>query len=131
MYKYKKQFGHMRHMGPIYTNNLNVNNVTNVAYLPGYCHHGKYKRNRRNSWGRREERPPKLFRYSASCGLLDQDVVARMSNEELLLGSAENMGYVARGFGSSVGRIANDVGMIGSGLLKIFTSIGDALFGYR
>lgn len=129
MYKYKKQFGHMRHMGPIYTNNLNVNNVTNVAYLPGYGHSGKPKRRHDGCGRKRGDRPPKLLRYSASCGFLDGDLVSKMSNEELCCESVKTLGYAANKFGSCVCGIGHDVLGIGQELVNMTCLVGKYLFG--
>lgn len=113
----------------VYVTNNITNNIVNVTNISASTRYQEYRHAHKHGKKRRKERPPKLFRYSASCGLLDQNVVSKMSNEELLLGSAENMGYAARGFCSSVGRAADGVCEMGDGLLKIIFAIADALFG--
>lgn len=69
---------------------------------------------RRNEHGKgfgngRKDRPPKLSRFCASGGLLDQDVAARMSSGEMCFEAAKVTGYAARGLASSVRGMAKGV----------------------
>ena len=117
--------------GPMYAKSINITNVTNitnVAVFRGYGHQGKSKRRHGHREVNRKEKPPKLFRYGASCGMLDQDVVANMSNEELCCESVKALGYSARGFGSCVCGIAREVGGVGRDACNVVGAIGGGLF---
>lgn len=78
--------------------NVKVTNVNTGGVAVPYKWHGQSgrRRHKREDW-HREERKPKLLRYCASCGLLDQHVVARMSHEEACLESMNVLGYAAKG----------------------------------
>ena len=86
------------------TNVTNVTNVTRVTHVynaasisgyGGHLHHNKRKHAYGNG-GRREERGPKLLRYCASCGVLDQNVASRMSSSELCDESAKVVRHSAK-----------------------------------
>lgn len=78
---------------------------------------------RRNEYGKgfgngRKARPPKLFRFCASGGLLDRDVAARMSSGEMCSEAAKVAGYAARGLVSSVGGVVKGVFQIAGALIS-------------
>ena len=88
--------------GDTYVTN-NITNVTNIEYK-AHKH-----RSHHNGWGHgRKDRKPKLYRFCASGGLLDQDKVMRMSDGELIGGILEANKYAA-------GNLAGDVGKICKG----------------
>lgn len=93
------------------TYNTNITNITNVTQVTGIGGHKMHGR-KRGRCGERGERPPKLTRFCASCGLLDQDVVGRMSDDELMGESAKVVGYAAKG-------LADDLGSIAGGFIRL------------
>ena len=72
---------------------------------------------------RRKNRPPKLFRFCASGGLLDQDVAARMSRGEMMKEAGHCIGYAVKGLGTSVGNMASSIargtGQMATGICKL------------
>lgn len=115
--------------------NLTVNNITNVTNVTHvnvtkvkgckpFAHHGRKHR------GGKRERPPKLWRFASSCGLLDQDVVYRMDTGELMAESAKGIGYAARGLAKDVsdigGGLCRAAGCVASGVLGVFEAFLDA-----
>lgn len=120
----KRQFTGDRYA--TFVNANTVNYVTNVVVAPQqygrdrqhkhYGHRGRYEQ-------KRGERLPKLARFCGSCGLIDYDVASNMSSGELCEESAKVVGYAARGFASSVGKSARQIGgggcQIVTGLCKM------------
>ena len=91
-------------------NNTFVTNVTNVRVTKGYGAANAHKRphRARKHFGEKRKRPPKLFRYCASCGILDGDVVHGMSSGQLCDESVKVMGYAAKGIASNIHGMAHD-----------------------
>ena len=91
-------------------NNNFVTNVTNVRVTKGYGTDANKRPHRaRKHLGGKKKRPPKLFRYCASCGILDGDVVYGMSNGEMCDESVKVIKYASGELVDSIGRIGNDV----------------------
>ena len=117
--------------GNIYmTNVTNIANVTQVVQKQIYQH--SFRRNHLKPRGdgykrKHHERPPKLYRYAASCGLFDAGVAYGMESDELLVEGAKVVGYAARQVGSSacktVGHLASAVGNVGKGVCGLVSGI--------
>lgn len=96
----------------------NVTNITNVVAHPhfnGGKHHFKHCHRKHE----RTEKPPKLARFCASGGLLDQDVAMRMSGGEIFSGIAAVGGYAARGVVKHAGNIIRNNRDLGDGACQI------------
>lgn len=98
-----RQFTGDRHYTVVKANTVNVTNVTNVTHVTNVSSpsgwwggHGKSHRHGGGKGKRRDERPPKLTRFCASCGLLDRNVVAKMDEGEMFGEAAKVCGYAAR-----------------------------------
>lgn len=118
---------------PTYANNVTITNVTNITNVTQVSSHvngyGKPRRKHGNGHGfgdGRSDRPPKLFRYCASCGLLDQDVASRMSTGKMCEESVKALAYTARGVSSSVGGMARGFGRMGQGV----AGMAKGIFGF-
>lgn len=115
------------------TINVNVVNVTQLTRIDAgrggwhgkkHCHGGHCLK--------RHGHPPKMLRYCASCGLLDQHVATRMSHGELCGEAANVIGNAAKGPSSNVGNMARSIGGIAScsfGVAKCVVGAVAALFG--
>lgn len=120
----RKINGYGRDLNYIYADAVNVTNVTNnvtqVSHVSG-CSPRKFgKRKRRHGGKGKNDRNPKLLRYCASGGLLDQDVAYGMSDKELCDGFVNVGAYAVRGFASTADAWTRDVGR---GMRKIGSSI--------
>lgn len=111
---------------PIYANNVNitnVNNITNVTQISTYVNgYGRTRGKRGKRMGKgdgRNDRPPKLFRYCASCGILDQDVASSMSTGRMCDESVKSLSYTAKGLSSSIGGMAKGVSRMGNGVAEM------------
>ena len=84
---------------------------------------------RGHGYDQRPGRPPKLWRYVCTAGLVDGDKLARMRTGEGICELAKTVGYTARrakaSFGKSLRGIKSGLREMGSGLLQL----GDLLFG--
>ena len=104
----KRNWHNYSYGGDTYVTN-NVMNVTNIEYK------AHKRRRRHNGWGHgRKDRKPKLYRFCASGGLLDQDKVMRMSDGEVIGGLLENHNYAARNLSRDVGDICES----GAGVVR-------------
>lgn len=102
----------------------NVTNITNVVAHPhfnGGKHHFKHCHREHE----RTEKPPKLARFCASGGLLDQDVAMRMSGGELFSGIAAVGGYAARGVVKHTGNIIRNNRDLGEGICEMGKGVCD------
>ena len=90
----------------------NITHVSNITYVPNAS---KQHRGRRHH--ERIERKPELLRFYQSCGLLGQDKVMRMSDRQLVYGTAAVLGYAGRQLGCNFGGI-------GSGVVKMSRGVG-------
>ena len=104
------------------TNVTNVTEVTNVMQVNG---HNWERKPRRHDGYKKRDRPPKLYRFCASGGLLDQDVVASMDTGKLASEAVKVTGYMAKKVGASAMDIGRD---IGSGV-KHAAEVAGSLFG--
>jgi len=100
----------------VYARTINVNNTHLRVYSERCKAFGgkpKYvKHTRKQSSSGRKERPPKLYRFAQSCGMLDQDVVYGMGTGELCAESVKALGYTARGICSDAkGFVSGVVGV--------------------
>lgn len=129
-YGYNGVYGNYMPYGNIVVNNTYITNITNVsAYSHGSGRHLKRLKHHDRKHEKREE-PPKLYRFCASCGLLDQDVAASLNAGELLSGGLAVARYGIRGAAKDArdiihsGRdLGNAVCKMGSGLCGIVESV--------
>ena len=85
-------------------NVTNITNVTNVSYR--YSPHKSRKGHKKfhkkfHGHGKR----PKLYKYCSSCGLLDSDLISKMSSEEICSESVNVAAYAASELCSDIGDI--------------------------
>lgn len=103
-------------------------NITNVhTHVHVYGHHENHHGNRHGGGWKKRERKPRLLRFCASGGLLDQNVVSRMSSERLMAESADVIGYAADGMCKSACNMARGVGGIIDGAFQAICLIGGAI----
>lgn len=102
-----------RNQYAIQCHTANITNVTNVAQVHvdgegawkprkrkhGHKHHGHFER---------RERPPKLFRFCSSCGILDRDVASNMSEGMMCQEAVNVIGYSARGLADCTSTFARN-----------------------
>ena len=114
-----------RKNGPFINNVVNINNGLPQSGMPvksgpGYQPHWRHRRKHRHGHGqeqdRRNERKPKLLRYCASCGMVDQNVVAKMDRNTIGAEAVNVMAYGARGLASDARVMARGAGKIAYGL---------------
>jgi len=110
------------------TININVTNISNRFRVDHTGSKRKFQGSQRH-FAVRSDRPPRLLRYCSTCGLLDQGVVAGMSNGERCVESARVIGYAAKGLCSDVGSMAGNVVSAGFGIAKGTVGLVAALFG--
>jgi len=111
------------------TNNVtNVTNVTQIAQVSGNGWNKKRLRSGNGYCGKRE-RKPRLLRFCASGGLLDQDVAERMSGREMCDGFVEVGSYAAKGLGRTMGKLADDMGRHAKSFSNNLLGILECLFG--
>ena len=111
----------------IYANTVNITNVTNVTRVTSVSH-GSWNPNKRHKHikhRRRGERPPELFRFCASCGIIDHDKVSRMSSGQVCEEATKVLGYTTRNLGRSVGNLVSNAG----GFVKNLVCLGGAAVG--
>ena len=111
-------------------NITNVTNITTVTHSHSHSHgsHG-HGHGRKHVHHDRHDRPPKLTRFCATCGLLDYDKASRMSDGQMLDESANVVAYGCRGLAHSTGKIASNLGVAAKSLCGIAVAIGSAIFG--
>ena len=122
--------------GDVYVNNGPTTYVTNVTNIVNCSRvdsgHGKWRSHGRKRHGKRRGgdghgKPPKLFRFCASCGIMDQDVAYGMSDGEMLDGAVDVVKYSAHGLSRCAGRFArgvsHDIKRTCRGIRQIFSSI--------
>lgn len=98
-----------------YTNYIQTTNVTNVAIASAGHAPRRRKHARRNQQG--YERKPELLRFCGSCGILDQDKVMRMSDEEFVDGLVDVGRYASMDATRNIGTICSGLGSIGNGVV--------------
>ena len=111
--------------GQINANTINMTSiaVTNVHESFREC--GKKNRSRKHRPGCRRERYPKLMRFCASCGLLDNDLAESMSVRELCDGFVDVGAHAANGLGRTARMWADDMGRHAKGFAEnLFGLIG-------
>ena len=80
-------------------------------------HHG------RKHAKRHADRPPKLQRFCATCGLMDYNVAARMDSAELCVEAAKVVGYNAKGLARDLGNIGKSAFECAEGVLGCATAL--------
>lgn len=130
--KHGRHGRHRRHApvasSTINANTINVTNVTNVTSVTtGWHGSAGRKRLRMNRSG--SERKPKLYRFCASGGLLDQDVASGMTDRELCDGFVDVGSYAMKGIGRTAGRLADDLGRHAKGFADNLVDLIGCLFG--
>lgn len=130
-------YGNVAIAGGVTINNItNVTNVTNVVQANGMngCWSRKHWKGHYRKPGRNErpERKPELYKFFASCGILDHDKAVRHIDNGTFAGeTVQCLGYASRdlsrnvrGIGHGIGQIGHAVGsLIGS----VFSLVSDAL----
>lgn len=114
----------------VYGNHLQSGNITvhnsyytSVSYTShvGHHAHGKPKHDRRKEVGDGKKKP-ELLGFCSTLGLADQHKVAKMSDGELIAGTAEVCGYALKSMG-------NDARTVGRGVSEMATGIGQMVHG--
>lgn len=119
--------------------NITINNVTHVTHVT-HVHNTQVNHVPRD-WGRPSGkkrwdgkrrgkgdglgRKPELWRFVASCGLLDQDKFARMSEPEMVAGIADVMRYNTKRAGECIEGLEEGTATIFRGIGKVFKGICD------
>ena len=80
--------------------------------------------------GRRSERPPKLYRFIASAGLLDQNVAARMSGGQMCDETIRAYGYITRRTGAILAKRARDIKRHASEACDGFMRLAESFLGW-
>ena len=90
----------------------NVTNVTNVTSFTNVSAYGSHvnRKHRRDHKDKGYGRPPKLMRFYASSGLLDQDVVSKMGEGEVLDETVKAVGYGVKRMSADLAHNVGDVG---------------------
>ena len=111
------------------TNVTNVTNVTCVTKISHVNHSGQWGHQRHHSRSKGPElgRPPKLWRFCASCGLVDSDRLRGMSNGAIMHESAKAAGYATKKLGNNLSEMGSGVCQIVEGLAKGVVSIVGAV----
>ena len=127
--RYGRGFGNVRA-----TQNINVTNITNVTNMMGVTHE---RRGKPRHWGKRKrhgggrhERPPKMWEFCSSCGLLGQQNLPS-SSEEGIVESAKAIKYGAGKLTRTVGGMAGHTANAAFGLGRIamnMVGLGLAMF---
>lgn len=110
----------------------NITNVTHVTEV--HVDGGREWKHRKRKHGHKDQeqsgrigRPPKLFRFFASCGILDRDIVEGMGNGQIFQESANIVAYGAKGLSNCTCRFAkgfaSDVGEAASGLFDVISGV--------
>jgi len=109
-------------------NVTNVTNITNVTHVSTHVHHGGgHKGRHSNKRGAGLGRPPKLFRFCASGGLLDSDKVYGMSDGAIMHEGAKVVSYSARKLGHHLSGMGGGVCQIVEGVAKGVSAIVGAI----
>ena len=101
-------------------------NVTNDYVTRSRADAYKRPHRAKKSFGGKKRHPPKLFRYCASCGILDGDVVYGMSNGEMCDESVKVIKYASGELVDSIGRIGNDACEVAGNLCGFASNMYDA-----
>ena len=102
-----------------YTNYIHTTNVTNVTMMQSHGNIGsRRRRHARNGLQRREEKP-ELLRFCESCGILDQDKVMRMSDEQIVDGVFDVGRHVSRDVARNVKGICGGICTMGHGVVGV------------
>ena len=114
---------------PYNSGTINITNVTNVTHVTSVTqvNHVGHKRCRERNKGSGLGRPPKLWRFCASCGILDNDRLHGMSNGAIMHESAKAAGYAARKLGHNLSEMGSGVCQIVEGVAKGVASIVGAV----
>lgn len=105
----------------IHVTNTYVTNVTHVNVGGGGHHKPRGGYGGSGKRGGFHERPPKLYRYCMSCGLLDSGVAAKMSSGQMCDETIKAAGYATRKF---LADTRDCRAQMGRGLKKMASSIG-------
>ena len=110
-----------------YTNYIQTTNVTNVTMVQSAGDMGSRRRKhaRRELQGR--ERKPELLRFCGSCGILDQDKVMRMSDEQIVDGVFDVGRYVSRDVATNVEGICGGLSTMGHGVAGVVHGLFSAV----
>ena len=135
MHKFRRRRRRNRYGIANITNNhiTTVSNVTNVISRSSGFQKKLVRFKDRNGSQGRQERPPKLFRFCASGGLLDSHVVAGMSHEQNMVEGAKVVGYCAKGLSRTLGNMADSaVGVAGCafGIVDALVRLGFGIAEY-
>ena len=110
-----------------YGEHINYTQINIATSTRPKSHHRQ--RMRKKLHGR--ERKPRLLRYCGSCGILDQDKVMRMSDDEIISGLLQVGNYVSQDVKHNVNSICRGLGGIGrrmfGAIRQIVYTAGSAL----
>lgn len=93
--------------------NITINNITNIAYLPTGTAYSKHHRHPHRKRRDKIERKPDLLPFYTSCGIVDRDKVMRISDEELFKGTSDVVGYAVRDVGRNMRGAGKSIAQMG------------------
>ena len=114
------------------TNVTNVTNVANVVQANGCRSRKRWGGHYRPERKERPERKPELYKFFASCGILDHDKAVRHIDNGTFAGeTVQCLGYASRDLSRNVKGIGRGIGQIGhavGGLIgSVFGLVSSAL----
>ena len=108
------------------TNVTNVTNITNITSV-SHANRGSHKGRRHHYKGSGLGKPPALWRFCVSGGLLDRDKVYGMSRSAIGHEGARVVGYSAKKLGHHVSVMGEGVCQIVEGVAKGVSAIVGAI----
>lgn len=119
----------MYHASGITINETN-NNITNITQVSGFPNGGGGRgRKRHRHGGDRGDGKPELYRFFASCGMLDQHKAARMSDSDLIGNALEIERYAGRRMKRHAENAVDAVAQICGSLAECAAGVLSGLFG--